>query len=162
VRERTYRLVLRDGDRVDVDRFETAALAALAIHGPTRARALERAAALWTGEPLPEDRYEDWCLAWRERIGDVRAELLGALAKARAAAGDWPGAAAAARDLVDTDPLDEASHRLLMTAYARAGMRDRALRQFVDCRRALVDELGVEPAAQTAKLQRRILDGEPV
>jgi DNA-binding SARP family transcriptional activator len=49
-----------------------------------------------------------------------------------------------------------------MLAYARSGRRGHALRQFLACRRALVDGLGVEPAEETAALQRRILAGEPV
>jgi hypothetical protein len=36
------------------------------------------------------------------------------------------------------------------------------LRQFLDCRRALCEHLGIEPAAQTTELQRAILAGEPV
>jgi hypothetical protein len=36
------------------------------------------------------------------------------------------------------------------------------LRQFLACRRALVGELGVEPDAETAALQRRVLAGETV
>jgi DNA-binding SARP family transcriptional activator len=66
----------------------------------------------------------------------------------------------AARRLVDLDPFDEAAHRQLMTAYARAGRRGAALRQYLECRRALVDGLGVEPTAATARLQARILAGE--
>jgi DNA-binding SARP family transcriptional activator len=46
-----------------------------------------------------------------------------------------------------------------MVAYARAGRRHRALRQFFDCRRALVEQLVVEPGAETARLQQRILAG---
>jgi DNA-binding SARP family transcriptional activator len=49
-----------------------------------------------------------------------------------------------------------------MVAFARSGRRGHALRQFLDCRRVLVEELGVEPAEQTAELQRVILAGEPV
>jgi DNA-binding SARP family transcriptional activator len=49
-----------------------------------------------------------------------------------------------------------------MVAYARSGQRNQALRQFLECRRALVDEVGVEPAAETTRLQQRILAGEPV
>ena len=41
-----------------------------------------------------------------------------------------------------------------MVAYARGGRRSHALRQFLECRRALVDQLGVEPAADTTNLQR--------
>ena len=49
-----------------------------------------------------------------------------------------------------------------MVAYARSGRRSQALRQFLECRRALVEQLGVEPDAETAGLQQRILAGEPV
>ena len=49
-----------------------------------------------------------------------------------------------------------------MRAYARAGQRGRALRQYLECRRALIDQLGVEPSAETAGLQQRILAGEQV
>ena len=37
-----------------------------------------------------------------------------------------------------------------------------ALRQYLDCRRALVSELGVEPATRTSRLRARILAGEAV
>lgn len=49
-----------------------------------------------------------------------------------------------------------------MVAHARAGRRGEALRQFLECRRALVDHLGVEPTADTADLHERILAGESV
>ena len=49
-----------------------------------------------------------------------------------------------------------------MVGYARAGRRGHALRQYLACRRALVDGLGIEPAQETAALQRLILAGEAV
>ena len=49
-----------------------------------------------------------------------------------------------------------------MVAYARTGRTSHALRQYLECRRALVVELGVEPSAETSRLQARILAGEPV
>src|SRR6266498_598513 len=57
---------------------------------------------------------------------------------------------------------DELAHRRLMVAYARTGRTSHALRQYLECRRALVEELGVEPSAETSVLQGRILAGEPV
>jgi DNA-binding SARP family transcriptional activator len=69
---------------------------------------------------------------------------------------------AAARELVAIDPLAEAGHRRLMRVYARAGRRGHALRQFLECRRLLVDELGVEPDTETAALHAAILAGEPI
>jgi DNA-binding SARP family transcriptional activator len=49
-----------------------------------------------------------------------------------------------------------------MTAYARTGRTSHALRQFLECRHALVNQLGVEPSAQTSAVQARILAGEPL
>lgn len=162
VLERSYRLRLRPGDSVDVDEFERAAQTALAADGPERLPLLEVAAARWGGEPLPEDRYEDWAIAWREGLLDLYGQVLGALSDGHAATGDHARAIDASRKAVEVDPLDEGAHRRLMLSYARSGRRGHALRQFLACRRALVDGLGVEPAEETAALQRRILAGEPV
>ncbi len=162
VSERSYRLRLRPGDSVDADEFERAARAALSARRPDRVPLLEVAAARWGGEPLPEDRYEDWAIAWRERLLDLYGQVLGALADEHAAAGDNPRAIDASLRAVEVDPLDEAAQRRLMLLYARSGRRGHALRQFLACRRALVDGLGVEPAEETAALQRLILAGETV
>jgi DNA-binding SARP family transcriptional activator len=149
--DRTYRLQGRI--ITDADEFERAA------RDPSM---LEAAAAKWGGEPLPEDRDEDWAAPWRARMTDLYAGVLGALADTRSAEGDHAGAVDSARRLVELDPLDEGAQRRLMLAYARAGRRGHALQQFLACRRALVDGLGIEPAQETAALQRRILAGEPV
>ncbi|HEY7633732.1 MAG TPA: BTAD domain-containing putative transcriptional regulator [Thermoleophilaceae bacterium] len=162
VLERSYRLRLRAGDSVDVDEFERAAQTALAADGPERLTLLEIAATRWGGEPLPEDRYEDWAIAWREGLLDLYGQVLGALSDGHAAAGDHARAIEASRKAVEVDPLDEGAHRRLMLSYARSGRRGHALRQFLACRRALVDGIGVEPAEETAALQRQILAGEAV
>jgi LuxR family transcriptional regulator, maltose regulon positive regulatory protein len=160
--ERTYRLRLRDNDVVDAREFERAAAAALAADDSRRRSALIAAEALWGGEPLPEERYTDWAIAWREHLIDRNRQVLHGLADAHAATGDAGAAVDFSRRLVELDPLDEAAHRRLMIAFARAGRRGHALRQFLACRRALVTALGVEPSADTTALQRRLLAGEPV
>ena len=162
VSERSYRLRLRPGDSVDADEFERAAAAALAASGPDKLTLLEVASQRWGGEPLPEDRYEDWAISWREGLLDLYGQVLAALADGHAAAGDHGRAIEASRRAVEVDPLDEGAHRRLMLSYARSGRRGHALRQYLACRRALVDGLGVEPAEETAALQRRILAGDPV
>jgi len=160
--ERSYRLVLDDRDQVDTELFIACANAALAARGATRRRLLETAAALWTGEPMPEERYSDWAQAWREDLVGRYARVLSALADLRARAGDHFGAAAIAQRLVELDPLDEGAQRLLISALARSGNRARALRQYLACRKQLVDELGIEPTEETRTLQRRVLAGLPV
>jgi DNA-binding SARP family transcriptional activator len=158
---RAYRLVLGDRDAVDADVFLAAAERALQATAQRR-RMLERAAELWGGDPLPEERYSDWATVFRERLIDRYADVLSALADACEEQDDRPAAQAAARRLVELDPLDESAHRRAMLAYARAGRRAHALRQFLECRKQLVEELGLEPSEATIALQRRILVGEAV
>jgi DNA-binding SARP family transcriptional activator len=160
--QRTLGLRLRDGDSVDVDLFEHAAREGLAAGGRDRRRLLERAAALWAGEPLPEERYADWAMAWRESLSARYADVLRGLVSACHEDGDHAAATQAARNLVEVDGLDESAHRHLITAYARSGRRAHALRQYLECRRRLVNELGMEPGQETSELQRRVLAGEPV
>jgi DNA-binding SARP family transcriptional activator len=162
VRERTYRLRLRTCDTVDVGEFEETADAALATSGRGRRTTLERAAALWTGEPLPEDRYAPWSFTWRERLVELYSHVLSALVESHEAAGDHEGTIRAALRLLEVDHGNERAHRWLMLAYARTGRASHALRQYLECRRALVVELGVEPSAETSAIQARILAGEPV
>ena len=160
--ERTYRLRLRTCDTVDVAEFEQTASAALAADGRDRSAALERAAAQWAGEPLPEDRYAPWSFAWRERVVELYSQVLSALVESHESAGDHEGAIRAAQRLLEVDHLNERAHRWLMLAYARTGRASHALRQYLECRRALVVDLGVEPTAETSAIQARILAGEPV
>jgi DNA-binding SARP family transcriptional activator len=158
----TLGLRLREADSVDVDLFEHAAREGLAAEGGERRRVLERAAALWAGDPLPEERYSDWAIAWRESLVARYADVLRGLVAACHEDGDHAAATQAARSLVEVDGLNESAHRDLIRAYARSGRRAHALRQYLVCRRRLVDELGMEPGEETSDLQRRVLAGEPV
>ena len=157
--DRIYRLCLRPGDGVDAEEFEAAAQQALTEHGTARMRLLDQALSLWAGEPLPEERYSDWALSWRERLIDLHIAVVAALCDECLGRGDVFVAEMRARELIEIDPLNEGAHRRLMIAHARAGRRNLALRQFLDCRRALVEQLGVEPAAETTRLQQHILAG---
>lgn len=161
VRERSYRLALDDRDSLDSELFEAAAAAVLDRPAEAGAvSALERAAALWTGEPLPEDRYADWTCEWREALMDRHREVLAALSDAYARAGEHGAALRTARRMLDGDPLDEGAHRRVMAGYAALGRRSRALDQFLRCRRQLVDAVGIEPDRETTDLHARILAGE--
>jgi len=78
----------------------------------------------------------------------------------RLEAGDHAGAIADAETRLGIDPLDESSHRLLMRAFAMAGDRASAIRQYRDCVAILDEELAVEPLPQTSALNEAILAGE--
>ena len=160
VSDRIYWLDLGERGSVDHVRFEAAADSALAGEGDDRATMVRRAIELWTGNPLPQDRYEDWAISWRERLIDRYAQLLVAQIEECGRAGSTSEAVRAARALVELDPTDELSQRQLMAAYARAGRRGHALRQYLECRRTLLEDLGLEPSAETTALQTRILAGD--
>ncbi|MDA0182722.1 hypothetical protein OJ997_20590 [Solirubrobacter phytolaccae] len=157
-----YRIALPERDRVDTEAFAQAAAAALAATGSLRRPALEQAAQLWGGPPLPEERYAGWADTWRERLQASYHRVLNALAAEQRAANDEPAVIETARRLTTDDPLDEGAHRLLIEAYARTGRPALALRQYLTCRRALVDGLGVEPSAETRALQEAVLAGRSV
>lgn len=161
VRRGSYQLRLGERDVVDWQVFDTVARAALSSNDPDRS-ALETARSLWGGEPLPRERYSDWAATWRARLIDLYIDVLSRLVTINHREGNHSGAIGAAREMVDLDPLDEAAHRALMIALARAGRRGQALRQFLTCRRMLVNELGVEPAHWTSALHARILAGTEV
>jgi DNA-binding SARP family transcriptional activator len=93
---------------------------------------------------------------------ETYSHVLGALLEGHAASGRHHDAIGAARRLLALDPHNEQAHRQLMVSYARTGRTSHALRQYLECRRALVVDLGIEPSAQTSRLQARILAGEPV
>ncbi|MEV4573772.1 BTAD domain-containing putative transcriptional regulator [Nonomuraea jabiensis] len=62
-----------------------------------------------------------------------------------------------ARLVAGLDQYDEEAHRLLITALARGGNRGAALACYDDLRRRLADELGVEPAPETAAVLRQLV-----
>ena len=143
--DHAYRLALGERDHRRRGGVPRRGRVALAERGDGRAALLERARSLWAGEPLPEERYSDWATAYRERLIDRYIAVLTALVELRERAGDHAGAADLARELVDIDPLNEGAHRALIAAYARAGRTGHALRQYLECRRALVEALGSSP-----------------
>lgn len=157
----SYRLRLAEGDTIDWKIFDVAAGAALARGRADRGQ-LERARALWGGEPMPRERYSDWALPWRERMVDRYLELLDTLGAVYESHAHHAGVISVAREAVELDPLDEVAHRRLMASLARAGRRGMALRQYLACRRVLADELGVEPATATSELRARIVAGADV
>jgi DNA-binding SARP family transcriptional activator len=161
-RDRTYRLELSAHDEVDAYRYRAEAQAALDAPGPQRRLLLARAEERFTGEPLPEERYADWAQPYRDELLSLRRRVLHALAAEHRRAGDEHAVAATACRLLAADALDEQAHRLLITALSRSGLRSLALRQYLECRRRLIDGAGLEPDAETAALQRRLLAGLPV
>jgi DNA-binding SARP family transcriptional activator len=119
------------------------------------------AEALYQGEYLAQDPYEDWALPTRERLCETFLEIEIALATCLLTLGRYREALARARQVLDHNPCRESAWRLAMEAHYRAGEQDQALRAFEQCRTVLGHELGVDPLPETLALHQRILQTPP-
>lgn len=141
---------------VDVEEFEAAAAAAMRTQDPT---AYEAAVARYTGDLLPDDRYDDWAINRRETLHETYHALLMHLAQLHEARDAWQLAIAALRMVIAGEPAHEEAHAGLMRLYARSGQRHQALRQYALLQAALQRELEVPPQAASQALYQEILTG---
>jgi len=156
----SYRVVL--GERASWDAAEFLALArdpAAAEEPDARLRRLRAAEAADAGPLYPEWPFAEWALPRRSEVQQASQKILEQLAEALAAAGQPQAATAFYQRLLVLDPEREAVHRRLMQAYAQAGERTLALRQYHACRALLRRELGVEASAETRALYQDLLSG---
>lgn len=123
------------------------------------ARAMEvynNAEALWLGEFLEEDRYEDWPVAQRQLLQQQYLRLLDKLSKYHFDQGAYNSCTTACRKMLAVDPCREEAHRLMMQCFHVQGQSYLALRQYHQCVEALKSELQVAPSAATRELYELI------
>jgi DNA-binding SARP family transcriptional activator/WD40 repeat protein len=157
-----YRLQLSD-DELDAARFEQLAGTAdrLADTGDAIAAldAIGDAERLWHGTPIEEFAHEDWALPDVARLDELHASLRTRHAQTLLDAGRPADAVGVLERLVAAEPLREQPRALLMRALYESGRHAEALRAFQDFRRAMVDEIGVEPSTDLVELDRAIASG---
>ncbi|HEX7994327.1 MAG TPA: AAA family ATPase [Streptosporangiaceae bacterium] len=146
--------------RVDLRVFDSERQAALdaAAAGDTASVLAHGDAALasYRGEFLPGS-YEDWLLDLRSELERQCADLCDVIGQTRAGAGDFAGAAAAARRRIQLQPLEEVGYRTLMRLQADLGDRAGALSTYHHCASVLERELGVVPDRATQELLARLM-----
>ncbi|WP_426241634.1 ATP-binding protein [Nocardioides sp. LHG3406-4] len=120
---------------IDAELFDRAAAA---VDPSAAAPAIE----LYTGDLLPDDLYEPWADAERQRL---RMRYLGLLR----ATGRWS-------DLLAAEPLDEEAHLCVVRQYVADGDRGQALRHLDSMAQLWRDELGVEPGAAARALLAQV------
>jgi DNA-binding SARP family transcriptional activator len=155
---------------LDVELFLAQAGETAAEHASARAdiTRLEAAVALYSGDFLEgfyvrdAPAFEEWMLAQRARLRELALQGLHTLADHYARqgeAGQAKGIDFTTR-LLALEPWREDAHRALMLLLAQSGQRGAALAQYETCRKALAEDLGVEPGPETHQLYQRIRDGE--
>jgi DNA-binding SARP family transcriptional activator/tetratricopeptide (TPR) repeat protein len=151
-----YLLRVEEGE-LDAERFERLVSGARS-QPPARAAAMLRdALALWRGPPLADLAYESFAQAEIGRLEEQRAATLEGRVEAELALGRHADLIGELESLVARHPLRERLRGQLMLALYRSGRQAEALEVYRDTRRALVEELGIEPSRELQELERQIL-----
>ena len=153
--------VLRVGDdQFDLSRFERLVAAARGADPGRRAALLRDALDLWRGDPLPELAFEPFADAEIRRLEELRLIVVEQRIEAELELGHHAELVPELERLVQRHPLRERLRGQLMLALYRAGRQADALVAYGDARRALVDELGIEPSPALQQLHAAILRQE--
>jgi DNA-binding SARP family transcriptional activator len=154
-----------ESGQLDVHRFEGLvddARAALASGSPSRASELLREAlGLWRGPALADFAYEPFAQPAIARLEELRIAALEERLTADLALGRHSELVGELEGLVAEHPLRERLREHLMLALYRSGRQAEALEAYQDARRALVDELGIDPGTSLQELERAILRHDP-
>jgi len=146
---------------IDVHRFHRAAAegrAALDAGRPdTAADHLRRALALWRGPALEEFSDRDFARLAGSRLDEARVTAGENLAEAELTAGRPSDALQALEPLIAGHPFRERLRAQQMTALYQLGRQADALAAYQELRRALADELGLDPSPALQELERQIL-----
>ncbi|MEU6769539.1 BTAD domain-containing putative transcriptional regulator [Streptomyces sp. NPDC046853] len=148
-----------DPNDVDTVRFES--LVSAGVSAQTRhdwslaLQQFDSALTLWRGAPLsdlPSAPERQRLLALHDTAVEARWE-------AAIGCGEAATAVAELTQLTREHPLRERPHALLMKALHREGRTAEGLEVYRKLRTRLVEELAVEPSAETAALHRALLSG---
>ena len=159
-----YRLVVGTGD-LDAARFAALAEEGHQLLGAHRAaaaaRVLREGLALWRGPALAEVADEAFAQAERTRLEELRVAALEDRVAADLDLGGHAAAVAELEELAGRYPFRERLAGLLMLALYRSGRQAEALQAFAAARRALADELGIDPGRWLRQLETGILRQDP-
>jgi DNA-binding SARP family transcriptional activator len=144
-------------DAVDAFRFEQVLGEVRGLSAADRSARLADALALWRGPPLADFTFEAFAQAEIRRLEELHAVALEERIAADLDLGRHSELIGELEALVADHPLRERLRGELMLAFYRSGRQAEALQVYHDARRALVEELGVEPGRPLQELFGAIL-----
>jgi DNA-binding SARP family transcriptional activator/class 3 adenylate cyclase len=147
-------------EQLDLARFELALAEARGADAAERSRRLREALTLWRGPPLADFAFEAFAQGEIRRLEELRLEALEERIDADLELGSGTDLVGELEGLVAEHPLSERLRGQLMVALYRAGRQAEALQAYHDGRKALVEELGIEPSPSLQRLYRSILRQE--
>jgi non-specific serine/threonine protein kinase len=141
---------------VDVDAFEEAAVGARRSGVPAAHTA---AINLYSGDLLPEDRYEEWAEGRRQELRQTWLSLHVELARAYEGRREYEKGIEVLQRALLEEPTNEQMHAGLMRLYAFSERRGEALAQYGRLCEVLSGKLGTEPSTTTRRLRDEIAAG---
>lgn len=112
----------------------------------------QKAVELYRGSLFEDDSTSDWYLAEQRHLNELYLQALERLGEIYLDLGEPAFAQEFAELALTRDPCCESVHRLLMRCYASEHKQQLVTRQYSICVKALRDELGVSPGAETLRL----------
>ncbi|GAB4052595.1 AfsR/SARP family transcriptional regulator [Catellatospora paridis] len=118
---------------------------------------LRGALALWRGRPLADVAELRWLGEQAERLDHLEYEATRALVDVRLTLGEHAQLIPELEQLISARPFDEDLQRQLMLALYRCGRQAESLACYQRLKRALADELGIDPGLALRELEAAIL-----
>jgi DNA-binding SARP family transcriptional activator len=146
---------------LDLERFRRRVDEARRLPPADRATALREALDLWRGPPLADFAFDAFAQTEISRLEELRLTALEARFDAELEAGHDGDLVAELESLVRNEPHRERLRAQLMLALYRTGRQAEALEVYLDARRTLVEELGIDPGPELQRLYSSILRQEP-
>ena len=125
-------------------------------------RVADEALALWRGRPHRVVADHPSVAPLIARLTETYRQIAARRVDALLEIGDTTRALSDINPLIAESPLDEHLHATRIRALHQLGRTSEALQAYQDTRSVLRAEVGLEPGAELAELQRRMLNGDPV
>jgi DNA-binding SARP family transcriptional activator len=159
-----YVLLVRENE-LDLSVFER-----LAVQGRVALRLREheqaadclgRALGIWRGRPLEDAQPTPALAGMMAALEERRLDVLNDLVQAKLRLGQHKEMVSELREMVAHSPLSELTWSQFMFALYRSGRKADALHAFLDARRTMISQTGVEPSAHLRRVHHAILSGAP-
>lgn len=133
------------------------------IHGEVRALATyEAAAELYRGDFIEDHPYDSWTELERDNYREIFLSILNKISRLYSLDGKPERAIQLCQKILEKDGAREDIHRRIMHCHYRLGQRDKAMKQYFKCVKALKAELDAQPSTMTLQLFTQIKNNKEI
>lgn len=155
-------LIRAEENELDAKRFEQLVTHEGGATEQTEEAGLTEALALWRGPPLGEFEQQPFARAPISRLVELRLAAEERRIEAEFAVGHHSELLPQLEEMVANHPYRERLRGQLMIALYRSDRQADALAAYRTARATLAEELGIEPGPALRRLERAILDQDPI